>query len=248
MQTSFWSVSDHIRFTPSEAGGTGWVGPRRKARDRTTRLVCQGAYRRQIIGLFPVAVRVASLRLLGADDTILRGASYADMLSLFSRRVGAVPSTRAPTWSPRTKDAGTDLRGMCAAAPSRIASALIANMAHIQYRRSPALSLRALILGALCFRRPQQVTKPRVRADLRRARHRDRRLRPLQSERRHVRPRGSAILSTRRSRSSSGRRQRLLDARNWSSRCRCRSLSSRTSWRPWPRATPTASSATPTTG
>ena len=129
------------------------------------------AYRRQKIGLFPVAVRVASLRLIAADDTILRGASYADMLSLFSRKACAVPSTRAPTWSARTKDAGADLRGMCAAAPSRTASARIANIANPQYRRSPALSLHALILGALCFRRPQQVRKPRVRADLRRAGH-----------------------------------------------------------------------------
>ena len=146
----------HMRLRPSEAGDTGWFGPGWKSARSHDASWSAKAYRRQNIGLFPVAVRVASLRLIAEDDTILRGASYADMLSLFSRRAGAVPSTRAPTWSARTKDAGADLCGRYAASPSRAASALIANMAHFEQPPRPPSPCMRFSLGAPRSSRPPQ--------------------------------------------------------------------------------------------
>ena len=97
---------------------------------------------------FGLATLAASFCCVAFEAANLSDTSDANTPPVLGRHTAAVPSAQASKWPSRAKGAGADLSGRCAAAPSSIhvASALIANIAHFQYRRSPALSLHALFL------------------------------------------------------------------------------------------------------
>ena len=164
---------------------------------------------------FPVAVLVATLISIAADDIRLSGTSHATMLSFLGHRSAPVPPARAPTCQARAKRAAADVCGRCAAPPSRPAPSFIANISQFQgVRQGPCPCMR-FSLGAPRLPRPQQIRERRLRADLRRPRRRNQRRRPYQPIRHHVRPAGSARRSTSRSRSWSGRPRRTRGARSW---------------------------------
>ena len=102
----------------------------------------------QKAGGFGLAKLAASFFPVAFEAANLSETSDANPPPVLGRHTAAVPSAQASKWPSRAKGAGADLSGRCAAAPSSIASALIANIAHFEFCREGPLSLHALILGA----------------------------------------------------------------------------------------------------